>query len=518
MNRRLMYTFTLALLMAVLFSVTASAAPYIYLPKAKVGAETDLEVEVFRADAPNAPEVSFTIKETTKIIDIAAGPQRQYIYVISDINGRPSTEGKLTIIDTKDSNKTLATIPFADEPVDVVVNPQTKKAYVLVKKKDSSDKIINGEINIITDFSHTSKIPVGKAPSAIAITYDGDIYVTNKGDNPAADNDTVTVIKNNVETSSSTTPITVGPEPDAVVISDDSKYIYVANSGNRTVSVIKGIDHSDYDDDGDEITVADENTVVATVTIPDTGRTLVDLAAINYKDGTGNYKNYIFALTTEGANSYIYKINTATNAIDGEPIEITAHLATTIATSANGSVDDAMFYLLSGTDNIARSYKINSPADTSSFTDTRSALSIVGTVPDAPTGLTVDENDTDYIRIEWNDTEGETGYKLERRNKSNDEGYKQIAVLGENAESYTDSNLPDNDDFDYRLRAFNDGANSFYSEALSTSTDEDDPSTCFIDSSSTNSGLGSAALLLMLAALAVAGSLSSRICLAFQKK
>jgi YVTN family beta-propeller protein len=86
-------------------------------------------------------------------------------------------------------------------------------------------------------------IPVGTGPAGVAITPDGKYaYVANNGivfPTPVPGT-TVSVI----DTTSNTVltgpgfPITVGSFPNAVAVTPDGKYAYVANSGSNNVSVI----------------------------------------------------------------------------------------------------------------------------------------------------------------------------------------------------------------------------------------------------------------------------------------
>jgi len=66
------------------------------------------------------------------------------------------------------------------------------------------------------------------------------------------------------------------------------------------------------------------------------------------------------------------------------------------------------------------------------------------------------------IELTWDDlSNNEAGFKLERRTASG--SYGEIATLGSNAESYIDTNLNQNTQYFYRVRAYNAAGDSAYS-------------------------------------------------------
>jgi len=85
-----------------------------------------------------------------------------------------------------------------------------------------------------------------------------------------------------------------------------------------------------------------------------------------------------------------------------------------------------------------------------------------------PTGLTataahwiINTADSPSINLSWADNAtGEDGYKIERRS---DGGFAEIAVIGPDSTTYTDSGLDPVTEYTYRIRTYNNIADSFYS-------------------------------------------------------
>jgi len=122
-------------------------------------------------------------------------------------------------------------VRFFSEPQVAVATPDNSKLYVTNLRRDSVSVI-----DVLTDRVIT-EIPVGRAPSAIAITPDGSkAYVSNEGTLPAEPGNTVSVI--DIETDTVIATVTVGLLPVAISITPDGSKAYVANSVSVTVSVI----------------------------------------------------------------------------------------------------------------------------------------------------------------------------------------------------------------------------------------------------------------------------------------
>ena len=112
-------------------------------------------------------------------------------------------------------------------------------------------------------------------------------------------------------------------------------------------------------------------------------------------------------------------------------------------------------------------------AGTSSFSNTASATTS-GTptaVPAAPSGLTATTISRSQINLSWTDNSGnESGFTIERCRNAGCTNFAQIAQVGANVTTFADTGLNKNTTFTYRVRAFNGGGNSAYSNTASART------------------------------------------------
>lgn len=93
------------------------------------------------------------------------------------------------------------------------------------------------------------------------------------------------------------------------------------------------------------------------------------------------------------------------------------------------------------------------------------------TPPAAPAGLTATAASSSQINLAWTDGSGnETGFKIERCQGAGCSGFAQIATVGANATSYSDTGLTASTSYSYRVRAYNAGGDSGYSGTASATT------------------------------------------------
>ena len=89
--------------------------------------------------------------------------------------------------------------------------------------------------------------------------------------------------------------------------------------------------------------------------------------------------------------------------------------------------------------------------------------------PSAPTNLTATAATDSQINLSWTDnSENEKGFKIERKTSAGD--FQQIVVVGANITAFADTGLSSGTTYTYRVRAFNDGGNSDYSNTAEATT------------------------------------------------
>jgi serine protease AprX len=92
-------------------------------------------------------------------------------------------------------------------------------------------------------------------------------------------------------------------------------------------------------------------------------------------------------------------------------------------------------------------------------------------VPAAPSGLAAAAASSSQINLGWTDNaNNEDGFKIERCTGSGCTNFAQIAAVGANATSYSDTGLTANTTYSYRIRAYNTGGDSAYSNTASATT------------------------------------------------
>ncbi len=91
------------------------------------------------------------------------------------------------------------------------------------------------------------------------------------------------------------------------------------------------------------------------------------------------------------------------------------------------------------------------------------------TLPAAPSGLTATAVSSSQINLGWTDNaSNETGFKIERRTGT--AAYAQVATVGANATSYSNTGLAANTLYTYRVRATNGAGDSATSNEASATT------------------------------------------------
>ena len=89
--------------------------------------------------------------------------------------------------------------------------------------------------------------------------------------------------------------------------------------------------------------------------------------------------------------------------------------------------------------------------------------------PNAPTNLEAEVISSSEIKLTWNDnSDNEVGFKIERKTDSTD--WDEIKTVEANTITYTDTELTSNTRYYYRVKAYNQGGESNYSNMISITT------------------------------------------------
>jgi hypothetical protein len=92
-------------------------------------------------------------------------------------------------------------------------------------------------------------------------------------------------------------------------------------------------------------------------------------------------------------------------------------------------------------------------------------------VPAAPSNLTATTISRTQINLSWVDnSDNEAGFKIERCKNANCTNFVEVAQVGANVTTFANTGLTKNTTYNYRVRAFNAGGNSAYSNTASTRT------------------------------------------------
>jgi PKD repeat protein len=95
----------------------------------------------------------------------------------------------------------------------------------------------------------------------------------------------------------------------------------------------------------------------------------------------------------------------------------------------------------------------------------------VPTIPTSPSALSATAISRDQISLTLTDnSSNEDGFKIERCAGATCSNFRQIATVGANAASYSNSGLKRNTTYRYRIRAYNSAGNSPYSNVVSAKT------------------------------------------------
>jgi YVTN family beta-propeller protein len=375
---------------------------------------------------------------------VAVTPDGSFVF----ITRRPSVYNYVTRIPTSNFGATTAYVDISvgDDPKGVAVEPENEFVYVANFNGDNVSKIDISTRRVV------ASIAVGDGPLGVAAAYNQKddtpmVYVTNSLA------DSLTVIGDNDKT---TTIDDVCDEPSGVAVTPHGAVVYVACTGEDKVQVVQTSNNSLTEkiavgnepwgvavgsdgkyvfvtNSGDEsVSVIDtsDNTVVDTIPVGDTPK------------GIAAPRNGDFAYAVNEVGNSIHKITiTATDPFEATVKEIGSN-------------------------------QINSAVSIGAF--------IGDSPPSAPSGLEAEVISAYEIDLTWNDnSSNEWGFKIERREDSED-AFVQIAKVEDDTESYTDDELAGGTTYHYRIRAYNEAADSVASSSAEATTEDGHFSWCFV--------------------------------------
>ena len=120
----------------------------------------------------------------------------------------------------------------------------------------------------------------------------------------------------------------------------------------------------------------------------------------------------------------------------------------------------------------AGEYSLEVQATTGSGVRTDAVTTYVESpLPTAPATLTATAASSSQINLTWTDSAtNEQGFKIERCSGSGCTGFTQIATIGANVTTYSNTGLTASTSYSYRVRAYNAAGNSGYSAAATATT------------------------------------------------
>ncbi|HEX6126277.1 MAG TPA: DUF5050 domain-containing protein [Pyrinomonadaceae bacterium] len=137
-------------------------------------------------------------------------------------------------------------------------------------------------------------------------------------------------------------------------------------------------------------------------------------------------------------------------------------------TGAPGSINEAHLYALPGSYTITVKVSDN---DTGETVQTLNVVAAPPPPPAAPTGFKVDNVGANTIQLSWTDTSNnEDGFIIEQCRSKGCTTFVEIARPAANATVYIDTALMSNSQYYYRMRSFNLGGASAYTNVVSAKT------------------------------------------------
>ncbi len=199
--------------------------------------------------------------------------------------------------------------------------------------------------------------------------------------------------------------------------------------------------------------------ISAPVFITVTAAPAVPAAPTNLAAGTVTATSVPLTWTDNATNETSYQVERAIGAGGFSPL---ATLGANATSYTNTPVSPSTSY----------SYRVrasNASGDSAYSNTVAVTTPAAAATPAAPNTLKATALSRTQIRIDWVDASGnETGFKIER--STNGTSFTQVATVGANVTTFTDSGLTKNRNYNYRVRATNGAGDSAYSNTATAKT------------------------------------------------
>lgn len=427
---------------------------------------------------------------------VAVSPDGHNVYVTNSGNGT------LSVIDTVAKSEVtglFSRIKVGTDPIGVTASPDGQFIYV-ANREDNTVSVIQTSEDVV-DYEVITEIDVGVAPLGIAVTPDGaKVFVTNQGDDTAPEYGSVSIIYTydyHVETvlESEKGPACFGkfigsisaPEVpsdlEATAVSESE--ISLSWTDNSTDELEFSIGRRTQSNETYvEIAVVDANVNTYTDT------ELNEATPYGYKIRA--YNNYGYSAVSSIAIATTYPAapsNLALEASDGQVslswtdnsngelgYRIERKTGLDGLYEETGTVDADITTYIDSDLGEATVYYYQIKAYNSSGDSSPCAEANITTCPAAPTDLAFQVLSDSQVNLSWTDnSQKESGYKIERK-KVSDQIYEQIAVVGADVSTFSDSGLSEATTYYYQVRAYSDSCDANPSAESHVTTDPTAPS------------------------------------------
>lgn len=444
MSRSTTLIIALCMLIFALPANPAGAITYAYIPSY----DGDTVVRVRTSDATYISlDISTALPsgDTCNPYGVAVMPDGTAVLVTCDTD---NTVLRITNSDFTAGTYSRSPLAVGETPRGVAIAPTGDYAYVANYDDDTVSKI-----NLTTFQVVGTPTDVGEGPWGVAAIYDEPadvirVYVANSIEG------SVTVINDAVGGSITIDEITgVGGGPTGIAASPDGRYVYVANRNAANVAIIQTSD----------------NTVIDRIGISGNPWGLAVGSLGDYLYVSNNFNNVVTVIDTGTLtihDSYL---------VDAPQFGVAAPRNGDFAYVINEDAGDTIRMI----DLVADAVEDVIDGQTSGAVSLGDFIG--GAPPVAPSGLSGSAPSYDKIDLTWIDNSSEElGFKLERR-VAGEDAYTQIARLTADTTNYTDSRVAGETAYDYRIRSYNEAADSNYTKtSTEITTPEGSFSWCFI--------------------------------------